>query len=234
MFGQRASSQIVSRLCPWISFLTSKYCEFALGARTLIHSGRRGRWATGCDLCTCVSVRTVVPEVPLEMTKFGLRPGGEGWFVANAREIHWRDTGSLGAFCDFEGKRRFRQLGINLNILQPGQPMGMYHRENDQEAFLVLAGECLLIVEGEERELKTWDFFHCPPQTEHIIVGAGTGPAVVLAVGRRGLPRKGIVYTVDDAARAHGAGVEEETTKPADAYAELPAWNRCTYREGWL
>ena len=96
----------------------------------------------------------VVPEAPLEMTKFGLRPGGEGWFVVNAREIRWRDTGELGAFCDFEGKRRFPDLGINLNVLQPGQPMGMYHRENTQEDFLVLAGECLLIVEGEEREAE--------------------------------------------------------------------------------
>ena len=96
----------------------------------------------------------VVPEAPLEMTKFGLRPGGEGWFVVNAREIRWRDTGGLGAFCDFEGKRRFPDLGINLNVLQPGQPMGMYHRENTQEDFLVLAGECLLIVEGEERSSR--------------------------------------------------------------------------------
>ncbi len=109
------------------------------------------------------------------MTKFGLRPGGEGWFVVNAREMRWRDTGGLGAFCDFEGKRRFPGLGINLNVLQPGQPMGLYHRESRQEDFLVLAGECLLIVDGEERELKTWDLFHSPPGTEHIIVGAGTG-----------------------------------------------------------
>ena len=106
--------------------------------------------------------------------------------MVNATEVRWRDTGSLGAFCDFEGKRRFPELGINLNVLQPGQPMGLYHRENAQEDFLVLAGTCLLIVEGEERELKTWDFFHSPPQTEHVIVGAGTERAVVLAVGSRG------------------------------------------------
>ena len=108
----------------------------------------------------------------------------------NARESRWRDTGTLGAFCNFEGKRRFPGLGINLNVLRPGEPMGLYHRENAQEDFLVLAGECLLIVEGEERKLKTWDFFHCPPGTEHIIVGAGEEPAVVLAVGARGRRRK--------------------------------------------
>ena len=173
-------------------------------------------------------------EATLRQTKFGLVYDGEGWFVVNARDSRWRDTGPLGFYCDFEGKRRFPQLGINLNVLEPGQPIGRYHRENGQEGFLVLAGECLLIVEGKERTLRTWDFFHCPPQTEHVIVGAGTGSAVVLAVGRRGLPRKGIVYPVEAAARTHGAGVEKETTKPGEAYAGLPAWNRCTYREGFL
>jgi uncharacterized cupin superfamily protein len=176
----------------------------------------------------------VVPEAPLEMTKFGFRPGGQGWFVVNATEVRWRDTGSLGAFCDFEGKRRFPELGINLNVLQPGQPMGLYHRETAQEDFLVLAGTCLLIVEGEERELKTWDFFHSPPQTEHVIVGAGTKRAVVLAVGSRGRGRKGLVYPVSEAALKHGAGVEQETTKPAEAYGSFAEWKRSLYREGWL
>jgi uncharacterized cupin superfamily protein len=176
----------------------------------------------------------VVPEAPLEMTKFGLRPGGEGWFVVNAREVRWRATGSLGAFCDFEGKRRFPGLGINLNVLQPGEPMSMYHRENRQEAFLVLAGECLLIVEGEERQLKTWDFFHCPPQTEHVIVGAGEGPSIVFAVGARGRRRKGLVYPVSKTALEHGAGVRKETTKPSEAYSGFSSWGRSLYQEGWL
>jgi uncharacterized cupin superfamily protein len=176
----------------------------------------------------------VVPEAQLEMTKHGLRPAGAGWFVVNARETRWRDAGQLGAFCNFEGKRPFPQLGINLNVLQPGQPLGMYHRESRQEDFLVLAGTCLLIVEGEERELEAWDFFHSPPQTEHVIVGAGTEPAVVLAVGARGRRRKGLVYPVSSAAGKHGAGVEKETTKPAEAYAALPSWKRSLYQEGWL
>jgi uncharacterized cupin superfamily protein len=175
----------------------------------------------------------VIPEAPLEMTKFGLRPGGQGWFVINAREARWRDTGSLGVFCDFEGKRRFPQLGINLNVLQPGQPMGMYHRENAQEGFLVLAGTCLLIVEGEERELRTWDFFHSPAQTEHIIVGAGRGPSVVLAVGARGR-RKGLVYPVSELALRHGAGARVETTKPAEAYGGFGDWKRSRYQQEWL
>ena len=99
--------------------------------------------------------------------------------------------------------------------------MGLYHRENAQEDFLVLAGECLLIVEGEERKLKTWDFFHCPPGTEHIIVGAGKEPAVVLAVGARGRRRKGLVYPVSEAALKHKAGVEKETTRPVRGVRQL-------------
>lgn len=174
-----------------------------------------------------------VPEAPLRTTKYGLVPDGEGWFVLNARETRWRDTGPLGMFCDFEGKRRFKQLGINLNVLEPGQPIGMYHRERAQEGFLVLAGECVLVVEGEERPLRAWDFFHCPGGTAHMIVGAGDGPAIVLAVGGRG-GRKGLVYEVSAAALERGAGVDRETTKPAEAYARFPSWTRSPYRDGWL
>jgi uncharacterized cupin superfamily protein len=174
-----------------------------------------------------------VPEARLRATKYGLVPEGDGWFVLNARETRWRDYGPLGVACDFEGKRPFKQLGINLNVLNPGEPMGMYHRENHQEGFLVLAGECLLVVEGEERPLRAWDFFHCPGGTPHVIVGAGDGPAVVLAVGARG-GRKGIVYLVEPVAVEHGAGVEEETTKSAEAYARFPHARRSEYGEGWL
>jgi uncharacterized cupin superfamily protein len=172
-------------------------------------------------------------EALLRSTKYGAVPESDGWFVLNARETRWRDYGPLGAACDFEGKRPFKQLGVNLNVLEPGEPMSMYHRENHQEGFLVLAGECLLIVEGQERRLKAWDFFHCPGGTAHVIVGAGNGPAVVLAVGVRG-GRKGIVYRVAAAAVEHGAGVEEETTKSAEAYVAFPGSTRSRYRHGWL
>jgi len=174
-----------------------------------------------------------VREAPLRTTKYGLVTEGEGWFVLNARESRWRDYGPLGEACDFEGKRPFKQLGINLNVLNPGEPMSMYHRENNQEGFLVLAGQCLLIVEGEERQLKAWDFFHCPGATAHVIVGAGDAPAVVLAVGARG-GRKGIAYLVEPAALAHGAGVNEQTTKSAEAYARFPPSTRSLYRQEWL
>ncbi|HSC49238.1 MAG TPA: cupin domain-containing protein [Gaiellaceae bacterium] len=174
-----------------------------------------------------------VPEVPLRETKHGLVADGDGWFVLSATESRWRDAGELGRFCNFEGKRPFRQLGVNLNVLEPGQPMGIYHRERHDEGFLVLAGECLLLVEGQERPLRRWDFFHCPGGTDHIIVGAGDGPCVVLALGGRG-GRKGLVYPVHPLARAHGAGVERETTEPGEAYRRFPPFRRCRYREGWL
>ena len=63
--------------------------------------------------------------------------------------------------------------------------MAMYHWEADQEDFLVLDGEALLIVEGEERALRPWDFVHCPAETKHVIVGAGDGNCVLLAIGAR-------------------------------------------------
>ena len=175
-----------------------------------------------------------VPGIVPRETKHGLVADGDGWFVVNATENRWSDTGAFGFFCNFEGKRRFKQLGLNLNVLEPGQSLGFYHRERAQEDFLVLAGECLLLVEGQERTLRARDFVHCPPEANPMIVGAGDGPAVVLAVGARGRGRSGIVYPVDPIALAHGVGVERETTKPQKAYAGSPGHTRCRYRTGWL
>ena len=176
----------------------------------------------------------MVPEAPLRTTKYGLVAEVDGWFVVNAQDARWRDSGRFGFYCDFEGKRPFRQLGINISVLAPGQSLGYYHRENAQEDFLVLAGACVLIVEDEERPLEAWDFVHCPPKTPHMIVGAGDGPAVVLAVGARGLARKGLAYIPSETAKKHGVSVTKETTKPAEAYAGLPRSSRVAYREGWL
>jgi uncharacterized cupin superfamily protein len=174
-----------------------------------------------------------VPEAPLRETKFGLVADVDGWFVVNATEARWRESGPFGIYCDFEGKRPFRQLGLNISVLEPGQSLGFYHRENAQEGFLVLAGSCVLIVEEEERRLEAWDFVHCPPRTLHMIVGAGDRPAVVVAVGARGLPRKGLEYVPSEAARKHGVSAAKETTKPNEAYAGLPRSSRVAYG-GWL
>jgi uncharacterized cupin superfamily protein len=174
-----------------------------------------------------------VAEAPFRETKFGLVADVDGWFVLNARDSRWRDYAPLEAACDFEGKQPFRQLGFNISVLKPGRSLGLYHRERHQEGFLVLSGECVLVVEGETRTLKAWDFFHCPGGTAHVIVGAGDGPAVVVGVGARG-GRKGVVYEVDPVAIERGAGVEQTTTKSAEAYARFPRSARTRYREDWL
>jgi uncharacterized cupin superfamily protein len=173
-------------------------------------------------------------EAPLRETKYGLVADVDGWFVVNARDARWRSSGRFGNYCDFEGKRPFRQLGINISVLEPGQSLGLYHRENAQEDFLVVSGTCLLIVEDEKRELKAWDFVHSPPQTNHMIVATGDLPAVVAAVGARGLPRKGIVYPVSETAAKHGVSAKQETTDPSDAYADFPKSSRTAYQDGWL
>jgi uncharacterized cupin superfamily protein len=178
----------------------------------------------------------MVPEARLHGTEHGMVPAGEGWFVLDARAGRWRSWEGLGARLAFEGDTEFPQVGINLYVLAPGQPMGMYHREADQEDFLVLAGEPLLIVEGAERVLRQWDFVHCPPGTEHMIVGAGAGGSVVLAVGARqhqDEPDWGR-YIVNQTAQRHGASVEHETSDPDAAYARLPAHQWTKYRAGWL
>jgi len=179
----------------------------------------------------------VVPESKLEQTEHGLVPQGEGWFVLNMRDSVWRHVEGRGAVCDFEGEPYFSQLGVNPFVLAPGDAMAMYHWEADQEDFLVVSGEALLIVEGEERQLRAWDFVHCPPNTKHVIVGAGSGPCLVIAIGARDRsvdnPDWG-GYTVDEVARRHAVGVDEETNDPKVAYAPFPRREATAYREGWL
>ena len=162
----------------------------------------------------------MVPEAPLERVGKGLAPKGEGWFVVNAREARWENDATFGDWCRFEGDVDFPEFGINIHVVQPGQPNGMYHAESNQEAFLVLSGECLLLVEGEERRLGPWDFFHAPPGTRHIFVGAGDGPCAILMVGTRD-PNEELLYPVDDVALRHGAGVETETPNAHEAYARF-------------
>ena len=178
----------------------------------------------------------MIPEAELEQTEEGLVAKSEGWFVVNARDTRWYHVEGRSAFCDFEGEADFPQVGINVNVLDPGQFMAMYHWEADQEDFLVVSGEALLIIEGEERPLRAWDFVHCPPEAKHTIVGAGGGPCIVIAVGSRqhqdGPDWGG--YTVDEVALRHGAGVEEETNEPEKAYAPFTRRRPTRYRDGWL
>ena len=175
-------------------------------------------------------------EARLEHTDGGLGPVEEGWFVLNAREARWLDAEGRGARLRFEGETEFPQVGVSLFVLAPGEPMGMYHWEADQEDFLVISGEAVLVIEGDERPLRQWDFVHCPAETKHIIVGAGDAPCAVLAVGARehqtGPGWGG--YAVDEAALRHGAGVEQETSDVDEAYAPVPNREPTGCREGWL
>ena len=182
----------------------------------------------------------MIPESKLEQTEHGLVPAGDGWFTLNLRDAAWRHAEGRGAVCvaldDFEGERRDVQLGVNPFVLMPGEPMAVYHWEADQEDFLVVSGEALLLVEGEERPLRTWDFVHCPPHTKHVLVGAGSGPCVVIAVGarERSTEPDSLGFSADDAAKRRGAGVEEDTLDPGVAYGRLPGRVPTAYRSGWL
>jgi uncharacterized cupin superfamily protein len=183
----------------------------------------------------------VVPEAELTPTDAGLVPAGPGWFVLNARDARWirregrGDNLPFTGWSDAEVEALFPQIGVNLVVLAPGEPIGMYHRETDAEEFLVLAGEALLLVEGDERPLRRWDFVHCPPGTEHIVVGAGAGPCVVLAVGAREHQTGDWgAYTVDEVALRHGVGVEEVTADASVAYARVGPAEPVPYRHGLL
>jgi uncharacterized cupin superfamily protein len=176
------------------------------------------------------------PEAKLERTEHGVVPRSDGWFVLGLRDAMWRHSAGRGAVCDFEGEHEFPQLGFNPFALGPGEAMAMYHWEADQEDFLVVSGEAVLVIEGEERRLRAWDFVHCPPGTKHVIVGAGEGPCLVIAIGARDKsvgPDWG-GYTVDEVAKRHGVSVEEDTTEPKVAYAPFPRREPTAYREGWL
>lgn len=163
-------------------------------------------------------------EAPLEDKGSGLAPVGDGWFAVNVRDAQWLSSEGgegrpSGSECSFEsGAAEFGQLGIRLHVLPPGEPNGLYHSESAQEDFLVISGECTLLVEGRERTLRAWDFFHSPAGTEHIFVGAGDVPCVLVMVGSR-VGDWRVTYPVSELAARHGASVERETNDPDEAYA---------------
>jgi uncharacterized cupin superfamily protein len=144
------------------------------------------------------------------------------WFVVNVGDAQWESKGEFGVRCRFESPDdRFGQFGITVQVIQPGQPSGLYHAEDAQEGFLVLAGECLAVIEGVERPLRQWDYFHCPAGTRHVLVGAGEGPCTVLMVGApRSASLSEILYPEDPVAARHGASVSETTRSSKQAYAD--------------
>ena len=172
-----------------------------------------------------------MPEARLDDSGSGLAPAGEGWFVVNVRDAEWWTSKTFGSGTAFESREfPFRQLGINIAVLEPGEPNCLYHSESQQEAFLVLSGQCKLLVQDEERLLGPWDFFHCPAGTEHVFVGAGDGPCVILMTGARAEDEQ-LLYPVSDLAARYGASAEEETPDPKQAYArfERPQRGRPSY-----
>lgn len=164
-----------------------------------------------------------VREARSEDTPYGRYVTTDGWFVVNlADALAVRNEEKGGAVYPLEPREaRFRDFGVNVRVLSPGQPNCYYHAETGQEAFLVLSGECTLIVEEEERTLRQWDFFHCPSETRHVFVGAGDGPCAILMIGARP-EEETLHYPVSEVAAKHGASVTTETDDPDEAYSDWP------------
>jgi uncharacterized cupin superfamily protein len=183
----------------------------------------------------------VVREAPLDDSGAGLVPAGQGWFILNARDARWfqrpgRRSLPLTGHDEFEAETYFPMLGMSIQVLSPGEPNAVYHWETEQEGFLVISGEALVIVEGQERKLRQWDFVHCPPETKHVFVGAGDGPCVILAASSRQFQKDGPwgYYSADDTARRYGASSDEETQDGEIAYAHVPPSEPARYQDGWL
>ena len=160
-------------------------------------------------------------EARIEQTEQGAVAASPGWYVLNLADARWMRSGEGGEWADFALEDGSLQFAIGPHVLQPGQPNGMYHSENVQEDFLVLSGECLLLIEEEERPLKAWDFVHCSPGTHHIFVGAGDGPCAILMVGARG-EGKTLNYPPSEVAARYGASASEETDSGREAYSDWP------------
>jgi uncharacterized cupin superfamily protein len=184
----------------------------------------------------------MVPEAELRDTGAGLVPAGPGWFVMNAREARWFHRPGRGhnlpltGSDEFEAETYFPMLGMAITVLPPGEPNATYHWETEQEDFLVLAGEAILIVEGEERRLRQWDFVHCPPEARHALVGAGDEPCVLLAASSREFQKDGPwgFYCADETARRYNASSPEDTQDVNVAYARFPPSEATRYRDGLL
>ena len=159
-------------------------------------------------------------EATLRSTDTGTVVEGDGWFVLNLADASWDHDPDAGTWCALEADDApFPHYGLNVHIVIPGQPNGRYHAETNQEGFLVLAGECIAIVDGQERQMRQWDYLHCPPGTHHIIVGAGDGPCAILMTGARN-PDRTIEYPVDPTAARCGASVSHPTNSVKEAYAD--------------
>jgi oxalate decarboxylase/phosphoglucose isomerase-like protein (cupin superfamily) len=157
-------------------------------------------------------------EAQIEKTAEGQVPAGDGWFILNLGEMAWETVPPYGVWLGFFA-------GIHVHVLQPGETNGYYHAEDAQEGFLVLSGECIAVVEGEERRLRQWDYFHSPPGTEHITVGAGDEPCAILMFGAPDPSRK-VSWIASETAAKYGASVAQTTSVGTDVYGEVPPLER--------
>jgi quercetin dioxygenase-like cupin family protein len=144
------------------------------------------------------------------------------WFVVNVADAPAKRGDRDGAWVKFEPEDgpEFPQFGLNVQVLWPGQPNCAYHAENLQEDFLVVAGECIAIVEEQERRLKAWDFVHCPPGTRHVFIGAGDGPCTIVMVGAR-RPDEELLYPLSELAARYGA---QSVNAPTDGPGAYEGW----------
>ena len=185
---------------------------------------------------------SVVPEAKLERTEAGLVPASTGWFVMNARDARWIEKPRQGhnlpltGVDEYEAETFFPMLGIAIRVMNPGEPSTTYHWETEQEDFLVLSGEAVLIVEGQERRLRQWDFVHCPPETRHAFAGAGDGPCVLLCASSRQFQKDGPwgFYCADETAARYNASSPEDTQDNELADARFPPSRPTRYPEGLL
>ena len=155
------------------------------------------------------------------------------WSVRSVRDLTW--TGNrMGVYCDLlqGGDDSSEEFAINLNVLGRGQPMALYHHEPHQEGFLVLRGECTAVADGEEVALREWDYFHCPRDVPHVVVGASDEPALVLAVGSR-VGGGRATYPPEPLAAHYGASTSE-TVDARAAHAEFGKSEVVPYREEFL
>jgi uncharacterized cupin superfamily protein len=185
-----------------------------------------------------------VAEAHLENVGSGLAPVSDGWFIVNAADAAWVNNDRFGGVCIFESdefilqkrpdlpEAGFAHAGFTLRVVEPGQPTGGYHAESEeQEDFLILMGECVLVVEDEERPLRTWDFVHCPPGTPHAFVGAGDGPCVILGAGNRSDTSERTAVP-SEAADRRGVGPKQVTSESAVAQEGIRGW-RVEHPPSW-
>ena len=183
----------------------------------------------------------VVEEAELEETEVGLLPKTQGWFIMSALETRWFDkpgqghSVSLTGYNEYEAETFFPMLGVSIRVAGPGDATTTYHWETEQEGFLVLSGEGIAIIEGEERPLKQWDFVHCPPGTRHAFAG-GEPPLVLLCASSRQFQKDGPwgYYCFDETAAKYNAASPEDTQDGEIAYARFAEVRKTRYPGGLL